>query len=171
MPPRAEAMPSRSFRSRVGGRSVLRATDRQEANEMTTVPESKATVQRYVEALEAGDEQVVRACFAEDAVWTLHGSLPISGVWEGREAILGEFLATALGYYEPGSISLEVTSVIAEGDRVVLEWTSRARTRDGAPYENFCIGVFTVADGRIRSVREYMDTLYAAETAFASAQR
>jgi uncharacterized protein len=63
-------------------------------------------------------------------------------------------------------VSLEITSMIAEGDRVVVEWTSRARNRAGEPYENFCIGVFTVSDGKIHHVREYMDTLYAHETAF-----
>jgi ketosteroid isomerase-like protein len=44
-----------------------------------------------------------------------------------------------------------------------------ARTRGGRPYENQCIGVFTIRDGKIRTVREYMDTLYAHDTAFASA--
>ena len=53
-----------------------------------------------------------------------------------------------------------------EHDRVVLQWISRARTRDGRPYRNECIGVFTVRDGKIRTVREYMDTLYAHDTAF-----
>ena len=56
--------------------------------------------------------------------------------------------------------------MVAEGDQVTLEWTSRARTAAGEPYENFCIGVFTVRDGRIAAVREYMDTDYARRTAF-----
>ena len=50
----------------------------------------------------------------------------------------------------------------AEGDRVVLQWTSRARTREGLPYENGCVGISTVRDGKIHAVREYMDTLYVA---------
>ena len=79
---------------------------------------------------------------------------------------MGDFLATALSYYQPGTVRLEITSMIADGDQVVLQWTSRARTRDGRPYENGCIGVFTVRDGKICSVREYMDTLYAS-TVFA----
>jgi ketosteroid isomerase-like protein len=57
--------------------------------------------------------------------------------------------------------------VVAEGDHVALEWTSRARTAAGEPYENFCIAVFTLRDGRITAVREYMDTGYARRTAFA----
>jgi uncharacterized protein len=58
-------------------------------------------------------------------------------------------------------VELEIMGLIGEKDRVVLQWTSRARTRDGRPYENGCIGVFTVRDGKIHSVRQYMDTLYA----------
>ena len=42
---------------------------------------------------------------------------------------MGEFLATALAYYEPGTVRLEITALIAEHDQVVMQWTSRARTR------------------------------------------
>ena len=71
------------------------------------------------------------------------------------------FFATAMAHYEPGSIDIEVTAMLGEQDQVVLQWTSRARTRGGRPYENGCIGIFTVRDEKIHAVREYMDTLYA----------
>jgi uncharacterized protein (TIGR02246 family) len=134
---------------------------------MTGPVDSKTVAKRYVAAAEAGDENSIRELFAPDATWTLAGELPISGVWKGRDAILHEFLATAMSHYEPGSISLEITGMVAERDQVVLQWTSRARTRDGRPYENGCIGVFTIREGSIRHVREYMDTLYAHNVAFA----
>ena len=133
---------------------------------MITTVDAKAVVQRYIDGAQSADIEAVREVFAEDACWRLAGELPISGTWRGRDAIIDSFLALALRYYEPGSVSLEITNVIAEGDQVVVEWTSRARNRAGAPYENFCIGVFTVRDGKIHGVREYMDTLYAHETAF-----
>jgi uncharacterized protein len=123
--------------------------------------DAKTVLTRYVAAVEAGDADTIRASFAPDATWTLAGELPISGTWTGRDAIVDEFLATAMKYYEPGSVDLEITGMIAEGENVALQWTSRARTLDGSPYENHCIGVFTVKDGRIRAVREYMDTHYA----------
>lgn len=134
----------------------------------TTDP--RTVLRRYVAALQAGDAVTIRDSFADDATWTLHaGDLPLSGTWEGRDAIIDDFLGAALGYYEPGSVDIDVTAMIAEGPHVVLQWTSRARTRSGEPYENGCLGVFTVRDGRIQSVREYMDTLYAQRTAFAAA--
>ena len=138
---------------------------------MNQTTDSKSILRHYVSAVEAGDGAMIRALFADDATWTLAaGDLPIAGTWEGRDAILDEFLGTALSYYEPGSVRLEITGMIAEGERVVLQWTSRARTRDGRPYENDCIGVFTIRGGKIRSVREYMDTLYAHDTAFEDAR-
>ncbi len=129
--------------------------------------DGRSVLRRYVAAVQAGDTVAIRAAFAEDATWTVHaGQLPISGTWTGRDAIIDEFLAEAMAHYEPGSVSLEITGMIAEGDRVVLQWTSRARTRDGRRYENGCIGVFTIRAGKIQHVREYMDTLYASEVAF-----
>jgi uncharacterized protein len=132
--------------------------------------DARSVVEQYVAAVGAGDIEAVRGLFADDATWTLAaGDLPIAGEWQGRDVIVYEFLTTAMSYYEPGSTSFEITGTIAEGDRVVLQWTSRARTRTGLSYENECIGVFTVVDGRIESVREYMDTLYAHDRAFAPA--
>ena len=137
---------------------------------MTDVSDSKSVLRRYVDAIMAGDERAIRDCFAQDASWTLAaGDLPISGTWAGRDAIMNEFLATAMTHYDPGSVDLEIRAMIAEGDRVVLQWTSKARTRDGCPYENGCIGVFTIRDGKIQEVREYMDTLYAANVFAAAA--
>jgi uncharacterized protein len=133
------------------------------------MPSSREVVSQYLAAVQAGDEPAIRELFAPDATWQLRGDLPISGLWQGRDVILGEFLAAALGHYEPGSVTLEATGMVADGEVVVLEWVSRARTRGGAPYENHCIGVFTVREGRIQAVREYMDTEYAARVAFGAA--
>jgi uncharacterized protein len=123
---------------------------------------NKTVLERYVAALQAADADALRSFFAQDASWTLQaGDLPISGTWRGRDRIMDGFFATAMTNYEPDSVEIEVTAMIAEGDRVVLQWTSRARTRDGRPYENGCLGIFTVRDGKIQAVREYMDTRYA----------
>lgn len=134
----------------------------------TATTDSRAVIEDYVSALQNGHVEAVRAIFADDASWKLDGELPISGDWRGGDAIVDEFLTSARSYFEPDSIAIEVTGTVSEGDQVVLEWTSRARTRLGNRYENHCIAVFTVRDGKIQSVREYMDTLYAHRVAFAA---
>jgi uncharacterized protein len=137
---------------------------------MPTSPDSKTVLERYVAAVQADNEQAIRDAFADDAVWQLDGDLPISGIWRGRDTILNDFLGTAMSYYKPGSVSLEITSLLADGDLVAMEWTSRAHTHAGEPYENHCIGVFTVREGKIERVHEYMDTLYAYRTVFTVAE-
>ena len=119
-------------------------------------------LERYVAAVAERDMDTVRDLFAEDATWWLGGELPLSGTWRGRDAILGDFLGSIPRLYQPETISIEITSLIAEGDVVAMEWTSRALTTAGEAYENQCAGVFTVRDGKIAAVREYMDTQYAA---------
>lgn len=122
---------------------------------------NRKVMERYVAAVQAQEPSAVREFFADDATWTIQaGELPMSGTWEGRDRIVDGFFATAMSHYEPGSVQLEVTAMIAQDDQVVLQWTSRARTQYGRRYENGCIGVFTIRDGRIVAVREYMDTLY-----------
>ena len=125
------------------------------------------TVQRYLDALLAGDVDVIRDSFTEDATWTMHGDLPIAGPWKGRDAIVDDFLQQ-LGatLFEPGSQRFEFPLLVAAGDTVVLEWRVHARSRAGIEYDNEYCGVFLVEDGRIRAVREYMDTGYAARVLF-----
>ena len=130
----------------------------------------KSVVVRYVEAVAAGDLPVIRDSFAEDATWHYPGDLPISGAWQGRDAIVDDFLGGAGALLRPETVVIRLTEVIAEGDRVVAEWTSDGVTVRGAEYHNRCAGVFTVRDGRIASVREYADTRHSAATLFADHQ-
>jgi len=127
----------------------------------------KQVVQRYLDALVAGDLDAIRASFAEDATWTMHGDLPVAGPWKGRDQIVDDFLQTvAADLYEPGSQSFEFPTMIADGDTVALEWRVHARSALGVAYDNEYCGIFVVRAGRIAAVREYLDTRYAARTLF-----
>jgi uncharacterized protein len=130
--------------------------------------EPKQVVRRYLDALVAGDLDTVRDSFAEDAVWTICGDLPIAGPWRGRDRIVDDFL-TAVGgaLYAPGSVTFAFPALLADGDTVIVEWRVRARTASGRDYANAYCGLFVVRAGRIAEVREYLDTAYAARTLFA----
>jgi ketosteroid isomerase-like protein len=131
----------------------------------------KAVVTRYVEAARDGMTAVIRDSFAPDATWEYPGDLPLSGTHRGIDAIVTEFLGGAAALMAPGTTPvLELVNVVAEGDQVVAEWTSRATARSGRAYRNRNAGVFTVRDGRIVSVREYTDTQHAAEVLFPADQ-
>ncbi|MCO5992909.1 nuclear transport factor 2 family protein [Actinoallomurus rhizosphaericola] len=132
----------------------------------TTTPEPRDVVIRYVEAVRDGDADVIYDSFAEDATWHYPGDLPISKVWRGREAIINDFLGAMGPILVPGTMKIELVGTIAEADRVVAEWTSKAQTVYGGTYDNRCIGIYTVRDGKISSVVEYADTRHVAAALF-----
>lgn len=131
-----------------------------------TATDPRSVVIRYVEAVRDGDAGVIHDSFAEDATWHYPGDLPVSKVWRGRDAIVGEFLGGMGPAFVPGTLEIELVGTVAEGDRVVAEWTAKATTVRGGAYDNRCIGVYTVRDGRITSVVEYADTRHVAATLF-----
>jgi uncharacterized protein (TIGR02246 family) len=132
----------------------------------TTTTPARLVLQSYLDALVAGDLDRIADSFTEDATWTLHGSLPLAGVRRGRQAIL-DFLTSAGSLYTPGTRSFTFGEITAEDDRAVLEWQVKGiAAATGKRYDNEYCGVFVVRDGRIAEVREYLDSLHAADTLF-----
>jgi len=131
----------------------------------------KTVVTKYVEAVAAGDLDTIRASFAPDVVWTYPGDLPLSGEWRGRETVVDEFLVAVAGkLFAPDSpVTIKLTNIIADGEQVFAEWSARATARSGAAYDNKCGAVFTVRDGAIVAVREFLDTDHARRVLFPEA--
>lgn len=132
----------------------------------STENSNQAIVRRFVTAIEAGDTVTLKDLVAESATWTLHGSLPVAGYYIGRQAILDDFLAQGLGLYKPGTLRIEVTRIIAEGDVVALEWHATGTSAKGNAYDNEYAFFFTLQDGQIASIREYCDTLHVQEALY-----
>jgi hypothetical protein len=142
-------------------------SDRVEGAEMSDTERSRAVVRDYVASLQAGDSDALRASFTPDATWWLRGDLPVSGTWTGPGEILDTFLAAMVDRLDTSKpLTQELRGIVADGDTVVAEWTSRATTRDGQSYENDYAVVFVVRDGKIAAVREYFDTGYAQRVLF-----
>jgi ketosteroid isomerase-like protein len=137
---------------------------------MSSATEPKQVLQRYLDALVAGDIETIRDSFTEDATWTIKADLPIAGPWHGRDQIVDEFLAAVMGErFIPGSHVFEFPTMIADGDTIALEWHVSARSAAGDPYENDYCGVFVIQDGKIAAVREYLDSGYATRVLFPEA--
>lgn len=132
--------------------------------------DSRAVLQRYLDALVAGDVDAIAKSFADDVSWSLHGDLPLSGVRRGRDQIMA-FLMSAGSLYVPGTQQFSFGAITAEGERVVLEWRVRGvAAATGRDYDNEYCGVFVIRDGLIAEVREYLDSLHAARTLYRDAE-
>lgn len=107
------------------------------------------------------DIESVSSLLADDASWWLAGDLPVSGLYEGRAAIVGEFLVSAATLFEPDSLGFEVRSFLEQTDAVVVEYAGTGRgSLGGHVYQNSYCTVFECRDGRISAVREYLDTAH-----------
>ncbi|MBV8359026.1 MAG: nuclear transport factor 2 family protein [Deltaproteobacteria bacterium] len=129
-----------------------------------SVEENKKVVFGFVEALLNGDIEAARATLADDATWWIPGSLPVSGTHYGKKAIFDDFMSRVP--FQPGSVSIQIRNALGEGEFVAVEWTTRAKTIKGSDYENSYNYLFEIRNGKIQSVREYLDTLYAKEVLF-----
>jgi uncharacterized protein len=56
-----------------------------------------------------------------------------------------------------GTLVYTMDSITAEDDRVVAECQSRGKLVDGQDFHNHHVFLFEIRDGRISSVREYMN--------------
>jgi hypothetical protein len=123
--------------------------------------ETRHAVASYVAALQRGDTDALRASFTPKATWTIRGDIPVAGTWTGPDQILDGFLAQLTATLEPAApVTQDLHRITADGDYAVAEWTSHARARNGAPYDNDYAVVFHVTAGHIDAVTEYCDTSY-----------
>jgi len=108
-------------------------------------------------ALNAGDFAGYYDRMADDVEITYYGSHRFSRAYKGKEDIAKNFVPPLRERLE-GSIKLRVKNAIAEGDQVVVEAQGEARTKDGHDYNNLYCIVLHLRDGKIATIREYMDT-------------
>lgn len=134
---------------------------------MNAREEVEETVRRYIEASNKADSASIADSFSDDATFTIWGDMPVSGTAVGRKAILEEFLPAARTLFRPGTLHLHIDRMMVDGAHAVAEIQARGQSAAGEPYENAYCMVFEVRDGRIRTIREYMDTAYAKRVLYA----
>ena len=100
---------------------------------------------------------------ADDATWWVPGEWELSGTYTKAQ------LAAAIDQLPyDGYLDFTIGAMTAEDDRVAAEIGVRGKLKDGRRF-GFCIHfLFTVRDGLIRSVKEYVDSQYTRQLFFGS---
>jgi len=119
---------------------------------------NKQTVTRFLELFSSGAVKETMAMMTDDATWWVAGTMPISGTYTKLQF---EKLLSGVLDVCTGPIRIEPRNWTAEGDRIALEAESFVDTRNGRTYNNLYHFKFKVRDGKIASVREYLDTMHA----------
>ena len=118
---------------------------------------NKGVVREFMRRFSAGDAAGLLDMLAEDATWWVAGNFALSGTRSKKE--FAELL-TQVGGATTEGIRLTPKAFTAEGDRVAVETESHARHVNGKVYNNQYHFLFEIRDGKIRAVREYLDTMH-----------
>lgn len=104
----------------------------------------------------AGGSTFFDDVLAHNVVWTIKGSSPTAGTYDGRDQFVREAVKP---FVERLSAPLRpsVNHIWADGDAVIVYWDGVATAIDGNPYSNSYVWIFAMKDGRASRVTAFLD--------------
>lgn len=130
-----------------------------------TAEQNERLIRGYFEVLTGTAVDIsLEDFFASDIVWHLPPSNPMANPnpRAGRAAVMA-LLGSGVAVYRPGSIHIDLQRIIADADHVVAQFSLKAVLANGNDYDNRYLFLFSIRDGKINGVWEYLDTLYQAQ--------
>ena len=127
-----------------------------------TSPTAREIVLNAWQTFRSRDASLIAALFTPDAEWIAPRRNATAVALDHTDHMIGadaiaRFISTEM-HRLFSEIDISFRAVHAAGDCVIVEERMRAVLPGGRPYENDYCFVFVVEGGRIKQVREYMDT-------------
>lgn len=119
---------------------------------------NKKTALAFLDAMSAGDAAAADPCLTADAFTVSRGFGKVSGRRD-RAAMLATM--SAFKDLVPTGFRPTFHSIVAEGNKVVVEFDGNAQLKNGKPYKNQYCMVFTFEGDRIKQLHEYFCTVLA----------
>lgn len=132
-----------------------------------TAPEQ--VVHDFLQVFSSGDFEGAAARLSDDVVWRMNAVdlIPREPTFVGKPAVVNELFALVGVAFDPATFKVDYKRTIAAGNDVVATWELSAKTADGRDYKNAYCVIFTVTDGVVSHVEEYLDSGYAKRVLFA----
>jgi ketosteroid isomerase-like protein len=126
-----------------------------------SIQDNKRLVLEFLGHYSAARYDAALEMLSEDCVWWTPGHPEeFRAAGSADKATVTRRLAGTLKLL-PHGVEISTGAVTAEDDRVAVEAESRAKTTGGGNYHNRYHFLFVLRDGKIRLVKEYLDTLHA----------
>ena len=93
--------------------------------------------------------------FTEDSFFVFPGSSPLGGVYKGLNELKRFFRKMAIAVPD---ITFKIINIIASDNLIAVQWENKGKTRKKMDYENQGVTVIEIADNKIVSMRDYLDT-------------
>jgi len=124
--------------------------------------DNRAVIVQYFDVISGKDASVtIGDLLSEDCVWHVPQSNPDikPNPRVGFDAVMDIFVS-GVNIYQQGSMDVQLQRLVADEDCVMSQFTLLAKLANGKDYKNDYIMLFSVKDGKINGVWEYLDTLY-----------
>jgi ketosteroid isomerase-like protein len=134
-----------------------------------SIEQNKRVASDFFVRIDANDVSGALALLAEDASYWIAGDkavIPSAGEHD-RNGMSKLFHLMGKAFKD--GLRMAVKGITAEGDRVALEVESRGELKNGRVYQQKYHILMTIRDGRIATVREYLDTQHVYDVWFKSA--
>ncbi len=131
-----------------------------------SIEENKNLTRQFFDCLNAGDLSGALALMSDDATWWIAGKseqLPAAGLYSKEK--IARLLAN-MGSQLPNGLKVTLDSLVAEGDKVAVEAESYGELHNGRVYNQQYHFLITIQDGRIKAIKEYLDTQHVYATWF-----
>lgn len=125
---------------------------------------NKALILDYFAVVGGRSDKSIGDFFAADVVWQMPQSNPMTPNPRRGFAAVMELMGAGIGVYKAGTIQIDLQHLIADDEQVAAQFTLSAQLANGNGYDNnysnhYCF-VFSIANGKIAAVWEYLDSLY-----------
>ena len=122
---------------------------------MSLADDNKQRVLAFFDAMNRGDAAAIVDAYAEDGYVQTMGHTLISGRYTKQQITAA---AGAIFQNFPQGLSFTITGITAEGERVAVEAESDGLHISGKHYHNFYHFLFIFRDGKLVTLKEYLDT-------------
>jgi ketosteroid isomerase-like protein len=126
-------------------------------NTPTTTDANRQRIRQVMAELDKGNGKPFVDTMADDFSWTIPGDTPWSRTYSGKQVVIHELLRPLYAQFATPYVST-THRVMADGDRVIIEFEGRVTTKAGKAYNNRYCYVCRMEDGQMKDLMEYLDT-------------
>ena len=120
---------------------------------------SEKAVREFFDVLNANDMDALRR-LVQGVTWRPMVKDLTDAPSYSDDAIIDDFFVPVRSVFAPGDPKVEVVSLVSAETLVAAETPGTGKLADGRPYNNRYAWFFTIENGRIIEIREYLDSLY-----------
>ncbi len=127
---------------------------------VTETEANRVVIRRAFDAWREGSGAITDV-FAPDMVWRIEGHSAVSREYQGRDEFIEEVLTPFGARFSRGVTfrPINIRSVTAGGDTVVVVWDGRGVANDGEPYVNSYAWIMRLAGGKVVDGTAFYDSI------------